>query len=266
MSTTRLVLTALAVVCFLTLSLFGQRVLRGSGASREKRQRDRNIVYYSVAFGLVLTLVVIWAAPLADAALVASGFAVAIVLFHKEVIVSALGWWLKVASRAYRIGDRVRIGDVRGDVIDYGILSTTLIEVDPAAKHGLRTGNIVTVPNALLLSQSVINETRILEYEWQELEFVVAAHEPWEAAEAVLKEAANDEIKPYRAQIEAQLSLMEDGFAFHPLHVDPITFVAIATDGQVRIQVRMAMPSRRIRSTSDHMTRAFLEWRESTNS
>jgi small-conductance mechanosensitive channel len=266
MSTLRIVLTVLTVICFLGLGFSGQRVLRSSAASREKRQRDRNIVYYSVGFGLVLTLVVIWAAPLAEAALVASGFAVALVLLHREVSVNALGWWLKAASRAYRIGDRVRIGDVRGDVIDYGILSTTLIEVDPAAKHGLRTGNVVTVPNALLLTKSVINETRILEYEWQELEFVVAPDEDWAAAEERLQEAANAEISAYRAMIETQLLAMETRFAFHPLHVHPITFVSIEPDGQVRIQLRMAMPSRRIRSTSDHITRAFLEWRASTNS
>jgi len=103
----------------------------------------------------------VWAAQIQSAAMVASGFAVAIVLFNKDIILSALGWWMKMASGAYRIGDRVRIGEYRGDVIDYGVLSTTLMAVDTGADHGMRTGNVITIPNALMLTFAVVNETRI---------------------------------------------------------------------------------------------------------
>ena len=37
------------------------------------------------------------------------------------------------------------------------------MEVDTEAPHGMRTGNIVTFPNALMLTEPVVNETRVLD-------------------------------------------------------------------------------------------------------
>jgi len=266
METTRVVISVVAALLVLVAALIGRRSLVRMQLRPEQRQRTRNVMRYSLASFLTIALVIIWADQLTNAALVASGFAVAIVLFHKDLILGVLGWWLKTVSGAFRIGDRIRIGDVRGDVIDYGVLSTTLIEVDPGETHGLRTGNVVTVPNGLLLTEPVVNETRILNYEWQELDFICTPDEPWEDAEQVLIAAATESISVYRAEVEEQLATMEAAFAFHPIHVDPRCFVAIEDNGSVRLQLRMAVPSRRIRSTNDHLVRTFLAWRSSTKS
>ncbi len=266
MNTTRLVISVVVVLLVIVAALVGRRSLGRMQVRPEQRQRTRNVMRYSLGSFLIIALVIVWADQLTNAALVASGFAVAIVLFHKDLIVGVLGWWLKTVSGSFRIGDRIRIGDVRGDVIDYGVLSTTLIEVDPGETHGLRTGNVVTVPNGLLLTEPVVNETRILGYEWQELDFLVSPDEDWADAERVLTEAAFQEVDVYRTEVQEQLAAMEQAFAFHPIHVDPRCFVAIETDGSVRLQMRIAVPSRRIRSTSDRLVRAFLGWRASTNS
>ena len=56
------------------------------------------------------------------------------------------------------------------------------MEVEAFSDHGMRTGNVVCVPNAALLNDAVINETRILNYEWKEVTFELMAGEDWRAA------------------------------------------------------------------------------------
>jgi small-conductance mechanosensitive channel len=267
MNLTRLTITVVAFLLLAGVALFARRRIASARLSPEQRQRARTMTRYTLGSLFMIFTTVIWAEAILSAALVASGFAVAIVLFHKDLILNVLGWWIKTMSGAYGIGDRLRIGSVRGDVIDYGVLTTTLIEVDPDATHGLCTGNVVIVPNALFLSHPVINETRILAFEWREIEFQVPAGGDWADAEQAMLAAAEQEIASYRPAVEQQLEQMQQAFAFHPLHVDPKTFVSIDSDGRVRIQLRMVLPSRRIRSTSDRLVRAFLAWCEaSTNS
>jgi len=266
MSMTRIGLTVTAFLVVCALAFLGRRTLERLNLNPEQRQRTRNMMRYGLSLLFLVAATVIWAEVLTSAALVASGFAVAIVLFHKDLILSVLGWWLKTMSASFRIGDRVRIGAVRGDVIDSGVLATTLIEVDSSASHGLRTGNVVTVPNALLLTEPVINETRILAFEWHELEFEVGAGADWSQAEQVVLAAAEHEVSQYRSEVDAQLADMGEAFAFHPIHVAPRSFVVAEAEGRVRIQLRMVLPARRIRSTSDKVVRAFIKWRaESTN-
>lgn len=61
----------------------------------------------------------------------------------------------------YRIGDRIRIRNIFGFVMDISILRTTLMELDRESGDS-PTGEIVTIPNGILFREVVINTTRHL--------------------------------------------------------------------------------------------------------
>ena len=252
-----------SVLLFVMVSLGGwmlRRFIQRIDLSPEQRRRTQNVIGYVLVLTLILGLAVVWAAQLQSAAIVASGFAVAIVLFNKDIILSALGWWMKTVSGAYRIGDRIRVGDFRGDVIDYGLLSTTLMAVDTDADHGMRTGNVITIPNALLLTTPVLNETRSLGFEWREVGFVLSKGKDWAEAEAVLMAEAEAIVDGYREVLTAQLTAMSDRFAFHPIQVEPYVFIKPTEEGAVKIWVRLPLPARQIAVLADRLNRRLLEW------
>jgi small-conductance mechanosensitive channel len=254
----KLLASGAVVVLTLLLAFSSRGAIQRMDLSPEQRRRTKNVVRYVLTLFVLVGLAVVWAAEIQSAAIVASGFAVAIVLFNKDIILSVLGWWMKTASSAYRIGDRIRVGDWRGDVIDYGVLSTTLMEVDAEAPHGMRTGNIVTLPNALMLTEPVVNETRVLDFEWREVNFVLAPGEDWVSAEARLQAGAERIVEDYRPTLEAQLEEMSVRFAFHSITARPAVLVGRQSDGSVLLKVRMPMPARQIAVTADKLHRLYL--------
>ncbi len=263
MDNPKLIMTALtAVVAVLSIFIIRRAVAR-MDLSPEQRRRTHNVGFYTVSLVTLIVWAVIWANEIQETALVASGFAVAIVLFNKELILSALGWWFKTMSGAYRIGDRIRVGDIRGDVIDYGVLFTTLMQVDTEADHGMRTGNVVSVPNAMLLTEPVINETRILGFEWKEVHFTLAPGTDWRGAQEWLRDEAAQMVSEYQDELANQLHRMSERFAFHPIQVEPHVFVKAEKGGGVSLWVRMAMPARSIAIGADRLQRSFLEWKGS---
>jgi small-conductance mechanosensitive channel len=78
--------------------------------------------------------------------LLAAGIAVALQSF----ILSAVGYFVLVGRRGIRIGDRVQISGVTGDVTDIGWLQFQIKERDIKTQHP--TGNIVTFSNAIVLA------------------------------------------------------------------------------------------------------------------
>ena len=46
----------------------------------------------------------------------------------QEVIASIAGWVAMSFGRFYKIGDRVQLGGIKGDVIDIELLRTTIME------------------------------------------------------------------------------------------------------------------------------------------
>ena len=263
MTDPKFAISAVLVVVLFLVGATARAAVRRMDLSPEQRRRTKNMILYGVVIALAAALTITWAEQLAEAAIVASGFAVALVLFHKELVLNVLGWWVKTMGGSFRIGDRIRVGATRGDVIDYGVLTTTLMEVEASAEHGMRTGNVICIPNAHLLTEPVVNETRILNYEWKEVAFELTASEDWRAAEAMLRREAQSLVAEYRADVDRELAQMGEMFAFHPIRVEPAVFVKSAADGGVRLWVRLAVPSRRIFEIADRLNRAMVDWRQS---
>jgi small-conductance mechanosensitive channel len=64
-------------------------------------------------------------------------------------------------SGIYRPGDRIRIGEIKGDVRWVGLIHTTLAEVGEDEKLGGElTGRIMHLPNLVVLDQAVLNYSK----------------------------------------------------------------------------------------------------------
>jgi small-conductance mechanosensitive channel len=128
--------------------------------------------------GLVLVFVIIsilfvnW-----YAAVVSLGLISLIMGFALQTPISSFVAWVYILIRApYRVGDRIEIGDARGDVIDVSYLDTTVWEI--GGRH-LTTdhpsGRIIRFPNTNVFTSSVINYSwPMFPYIWNEICFDVA--------------------------------------------------------------------------------------------
>ncbi|HSI91807.1 MAG TPA: mechanosensitive ion channel domain-containing protein, partial [Adhaeribacter sp.] len=95
-------------------------------------------------------------------------------------IESFTGWLLNSFQGYYRIGDRIKVGEVFGDVYRIDFLTTTVWEIGSPYYQGgyvnaeQATGRMVTFPNNEILAGTVTNLTRDFPYVWDELIVSVA--------------------------------------------------------------------------------------------
>ena len=106
----------------------------------------RNLLLLIAVIGLVM----IWAPQLRTFALSLTAVAVALVVATKELILCLSGSALRTFTRAYTVGDYVQIGGIRGEVIDYNLLTTRLHEFEKGEGSFIATGHEVIVPHSLL--------------------------------------------------------------------------------------------------------------------
>jgi len=89
---------------------------------------------------------------------------------------SFLGWIYILVRAPYRVGDRIKIGDATGDVIDVSYLDTTLWEFGGdflSTDHP--SGRVIKFPNSKVLSSTVYNYTwPLFPYVWNEVKFSIA--------------------------------------------------------------------------------------------
>lgn len=112
----------------------------------------------------------------------------------QQPIESFTAWLLNSFRGYYRVGDRIAVGDVFGDVFRIDFLTTTVWEAGGSNKpvQGAQpTGALVTFPNSEVLRANVINYTRDFPYVWDEVEVGLTNESDLSYAKDVLLEVAS---------------------------------------------------------------------------
>ena len=89
---------------------------------------------------------------------------------------SFIAWIYILVRQPFRVGDRIKIGDATGDVIDVGYLDTTLWEFGGQYISGDHpSGRVIRFPNEKVLDEIVWNYSwPLFPYIWNEIKFQIA--------------------------------------------------------------------------------------------
>jgi small-conductance mechanosensitive channel len=111
-------------------------------------------------------------------------------------ITSLIGWVYLLIRHPYKVGDRIEIGDARGDVIDVNYLDTTLWEFGgPYLFTEHPSGRIIKFPNSLVLNETVYNYSwALFPYIWNEIKFQIAYNSDLEFIAQVMNEVVQEEM------------------------------------------------------------------------
>jgi len=99
-------------------------------------------------FAITVVIVFVLASDLKSVATYFGLLSAGLLLALENVILATLGSLLLVGKRGIRIGDRVQVSGVTGDVIDMGMLQFRLREFD--VENGRYTGQVATFSNSLV--------------------------------------------------------------------------------------------------------------------
>ncbi len=250
-------LTVALVVGLLVVAWVVNRLVARGFADAEQRFNARRIVRAVTWFVAVLGLIVIWQ-PLGGNLAPTLGLATAGLAFAMQEAIGAVAGWFNITfGSIFRVGDRVQMGGVQGDVIDVSLLKTRLMEIGDDANTtwlGGRqyTGRVVTVSNKATFTDPVYNYSMFFEYIWEEIEVAIPHHADWRGASRVLEEEARRQASAEGAR-EA-MDAVRQRFPVPDTEVEPRVF-ASADETYMRLAVRFVVPIRSARSVKDDITR-----------
>lgn len=127
-------------------------------------------------------------------------------------ITSFVGWIYILARAPYRVGDRIKIGEATGDVIDVSYLDTTLWEFGGEyLSTDQPSGRVIKFPNSNVFTANVYNYSwPLFPYIWNEISFHIAYDSDLEFVSTTVREAAEKEVGPeMRERIRVYGELLE---------------------------------------------------------
>ncbi|HKQ51749.1 MAG TPA: mechanosensitive ion channel domain-containing protein, partial [Pyrinomonadaceae bacterium] len=259
----RLTLGAMAVALSLSVAKAIDLYVLGRLDDAATRYNLRRIL--RLLLGLVLLLIVIsiifanWYTTVVSLGLISLilGFAL------QTPITSFIGWIYILIRAPYRVGDRIRIGDATGDVIDVNYLDTTLWEFGGeylSTDHP--SGRIIKFPNSNVLGTAVYNYSwPLFPYIWNEISFQVAYQSDLEFVARVMQEMAAEELG--QAMIE-RVKTFRELLAHTPVdqlevREHPAVFFRISQSTWVEATVRYLVEPKRAGRVKTILIKKMLE-------
>jgi small-conductance mechanosensitive channel len=239
-------------------TLFERYLRRRQQFISEKQWRVLGKVKNAAFLIVVVGLVAIWAPSLKTLALSLTAFAVAIIIATKELIMCLSGGVVRLVSNSARIGDWVEVNGIRGQVVAMDLLSITLQEIHSDGRSYEFTGRLVTIPNAVFLSQPVRNETFYGRYVYHKFSLVFEPGRDLAAIERVVLDSLTRDMEPHLDKARRTNESIERKAGLDLQGVDPLIVFETTNEAKVRMNVTAFLPTREAIRFEQNAVRAAL--------
>lgn len=154
----------------------------------KERYYFTNAIRYTYSVILITLLISIWFSEFRSISTFLGLIGAALTIALKDPIVNLAGWFFILARRPFKMGDRIQIGDQRGDVIDIRLFQFTLNEIGNWVDADQSTGRIIHIPNAKVFVESQANYTQGFSPIWHEINLTITFESDWKQAKKILSQ------------------------------------------------------------------------------
>jgi len=198
------ILACILAAVFVLAEVWRRAVLRFSHEPRRRYQLllVRKIVLWAAIIVIVgLSFVTEISTFATFAGLLTAGLAVAM----QSVLVSVVGYFFLIGKYGIRVGDRIQIGTVVGEVIDLGLVRMHLMELNTQGPLG-PTGRVVAFANLIVFQASggLFKQIPGVNISWHEMTLTLPVVKDYAALKERLLAAVGNVSSRYREEIARQ--------------------------------------------------------------
>ena len=206
-------LAAVLAVLFTGAEFWRRAVLRFEHDQRRRNQWlvvRRVMLWTLVAVVVGFTFVSELSSVATFAGLITAGLAVAM----QSVIVSVVGYFFLIGKYGVRLGDRVQIGEVTGEVVELGLVRMHLMELSPKSNFA-PTGRIVAFANSVVFQASggLFRQIPGVNFAWHDLTLNLPSGIDYGAAKDAMHSALVEIVKQYQDSMVRQGGQLQEALA-----------------------------------------------------
>jgi small-conductance mechanosensitive channel len=263
---TRVVGLALALAAVFILSEVWRRLtFRYVHEARRRRQfllMRRFVTGFLIGIVLIMGFVSEFSSLATFAGFVTAGIAVGL----QAILLSIAAYFFVVGRYGIRVGDRISIAGVTGDVIDIGLVRFYLMELAGTGIELYPTGRVVMFSNSVLFQAGtpLFKQIPGTEYAWHEVAVSLTPESNYKLVQEKLSAIVEVIFEKYRSVIENQLGGTERRLEVSLAAPKPESRLQFTDAAGLEFVVRYPVDIRRAAEIDDNVTRSILDSLAST--
>ena len=214
-----IIIFVLAFIIYVIVREFAKKKLYSNAKTKSTRHNVTifsNIVTYSFIIVGFLAVIFSYTGNIFSIGLTAGLLSAALGWALQRPITGIAAWIMVVVAKPFEIGDRIIIGDIKGDVVDISLTHIHLGEIGGTVASEESSGRVILIPNSMLFEQKIINYTLESEFVLDEAVTLVTYESSLDKAKeicfnAVVKFLAQEELKDKQETPRVRVSQSDSG-------------------------------------------------------
>jgi small-conductance mechanosensitive channel len=250
-------LLAILAVVFFFSELWRRATFRYIQDARRRYQfmlLRRIVLWFLVAVIITVTFASELGSLATFAGLLTAGVAVAL----QNVILSVAGYFFLIGKYGVRVGDRVQIAGVTGDVIDIGLVRLHLMELGEGARP---TGRVVVFSNAIVFQANagLFKPVPGTKFVWHEITLTLPPQSDYHQVENRMLKAVKTVFADYKDRMQLEHLKMQHALTGLPVHdLDPESRLKLTPTG-VEVVIRYPVELDQASEIDDRIARTVMD-------
>jgi small-conductance mechanosensitive channel len=227
-------------------------------ADMKRLYHQRKTVQYTFAILALLLVGNIWISNFQSITtflgLLSAGIAIAL----KDIFVNIAGWIFIYWRKPFDVGDRIQIGEIKGDVVDLRLFQFSLLEVGNWVDADQSTGRIIHVPNGKVFTDAQANYNQGFEYIWHEQRIFVSLESDYKKAQELLKQVMTEILKSEFPAIEKAIKRAHKNHFISFSQFKPTVYIKIHERG-IQLALRYLVLPKKLRGMEHLITEGILD-------
>ena len=228
----------------------------------DPRRRRQFLVLRRVIFGFSVCVVLTFGfvSQFSSLATFAGFITAGIAVGLQAVLLSIAAYFFIIGRYGIRVGDRISVAGITGDVVDIGLVRMYVMELAGTGLDFYPTGRIVAFSNSVLFQTGtpLFRQIPGTEYTWHEVVVMIVPNGDYKAVQEKLMALIEEVYSKYRDEIERQHAAIERRVDILVDVPRPEARVQFA-EGGLELLVRYPVEIRRAPDTDENMTRRVLD-------
>lgn len=216
---------------------------------KEKYYWIRAAKYFISILSFILLLFV-WGSEVQSFATFFGLIAAALTIALKDLFVNMSGWIFILTRKPFQLGDRIQVGEHRGDVIDIRIFQFTINEIGNWVDADQSTGRIIHIPNGRVFTEPQANFSQGFSHIWHEINVLITFESDWKKTKKILTDIVN--VHAPALSKEAKKTLVEASKKYMIIYnqLTPIVYTKVKDSG-VQLSMRFLIKPQRRRGAEE---------------
>jgi len=260
----RFIAIAIGVIVIWVIIKILQRKLFTKIEDNDHRYKAKKLSSFIGYFLTIILLAIVYSDKLGGftVALGVAGAGIAFAL--QEVITSFAGWMAIMFGGFYKTGDRVQVGGIKGDIMDIGVLRTTVMETGQWVDGDLYNGRIVLVANSFIFKEPVFNYSGDFPFLWDEIKIPVQYGSDYDLTKEILLKIGTEIAGDLSKKSKEDWRILQNKYRLEDAQTEPMISL-VANDNWVEFTLRYVIDYKRRRATKTELFTKILKEVESTN-